>query len=79
MDRTGRYVVDANRGAGAGYFFLAHGAVPVSRPDADDLEEQELLLLGRTEVAAALKAGQFKVLPWAAIIAMALCYASDAD
>jgi len=68
----GSYAVDANRGAGTGFFFLARGAEKVAQRNADDLEEQELLLLDRSEVAAALKAGQFKVLPWASIIAMAL-------
>jgi ADP-ribose pyrophosphatase len=70
----GRYVVDANRGAGTGHFFLALGAQPVAPPGGDDLEEQELLLLYRPEVAAALRNGRFKVLAWAAMIALALLY-----
>jgi len=70
----GHYAVDANRGAGVGHFFLAHFATPVADPDADDLEEQELILLDRSEVTDALKNGQFKVLPWATIIALALLY-----
>ena len=68
----GSYRVDANRGAGIAHFFLARGARQVAEPDADDLEEQELLLLSRTEMEAALAAGEFKVLPWATIVALAL-------
>lgn len=68
----GGYPVDANRGVGSGYFYLARGALPTTERCADDLEEQELLLLPRAEVSKALFAGQFKVLPWAAAIALAL-------
>jgi ADP-ribose diphosphatase len=68
----GRYVVDGNRGAGVGHLFLATGARRVAEPDADDLEEQELLLLGRREVEEALLAGEFKVMSWATAVALAL-------
>ncbi len=68
----GRYVVDGNRGCGVGHLFLAQGARKVREPDADDLEEQELLLLTRAEVEEALLAGEFKVLSWAAVVALAL-------
>jgi len=68
----GRFPVDGNRGAGIAYPFLATGARRVTEIDADDLEEQELLLLSRTEVEAALDAGEFKSLPWAAAVALAL-------
>jgi ADP-ribose pyrophosphatase len=68
----GRYRVDANRGAGMAYFFLARQAHRVSESDSDDLEEQELLLLTRNQVQAALAAGDFKVLPWATIVSLAL-------
>ena len=40
--------------------------------DSDDLEEQELLYLSREEVEAALSAGAFKLLPWAAAVALGL-------
>ena len=64
--------MDANRGVGVAYPFLATGARRVAEIDADDLEEQELLLLSRAEVEAALDAGEFKSLPWAAAVALAL-------
>lgn len=70
----GGFPVDANRGAGTGYFYLARGAHKVAERNADDLEEQELLLLERSEVEAALSAGQFKVLPWACAVALALAW-----
>jgi ADP-ribose pyrophosphatase len=68
----GHYRIDPNRGVGTGYFYLAHHARRVADPTADDLEEQELLLLSRSEVAAALDAGEFKVLAWALNVALAL-------
>jgi ADP-ribose pyrophosphatase len=68
----GHYRVDANRGAGTAYLFLARGVRRVGEANADDLEEQELLLLSRAEMEAALADLQFKVLPWAATVALAL-------
>jgi ADP-ribose pyrophosphatase len=70
----GRYVVDGNRGSGWAHLYYARGAVPAQPIDADDLEEQELLLLTRAELAAALARGEFQVLPWAANVALALAY-----
>ncbi len=68
----GSYVVDGNRGCGVGHLFLARGTRKVADPDADDLEEQELLTMSYDEVEAALRAGEFRVLPWAAAVALAL-------
>ena len=48
------------------------GARRVTERDADDLEEQALLLLSRDELASALDAGQFKLLPWVSIVSLAL-------
>jgi ADP-ribose pyrophosphatase len=69
----GRYAVDGNRGAGHANLFLARDCVFAGRSSAsDDLEAQELVLLSRVEVERALAAGEFKVLAWAANVAMAL-------
>ena len=68
----GHFVVDGNRGAGRANLFLARGATWAQPIDADDLEEQELLLLSRAELEAALENGEFKVLPWATAVALAL-------
>ena len=68
----GQFPVDGNRGAGTAYFYIARRARPVTAIDADDLEEQELLLLTRAEVEAALDAGEIKLLPWTAVVALAL-------
>jgi ADP-ribose diphosphatase len=70
----GNYRVDANRGAGTAYAFLAIGAKKVAEPNADDLEEQELVLLNRAEVEQALFKGEFKVLPWTSLVALSLLY-----
>ena len=68
----GSYTVDANRGNGKGFFFLARHAWQEGERNADDLEEQHLLLLSRSEVETALTAGEFKIMPWASAIALAL-------
>jgi len=71
-ENLGQFAVDGNRGNGMAYFFLARDAIKVVEPNADDLEEQEMLFLSRAEVEAALARGAFKVLPWQAIMALAL-------
>lgn len=68
----GAYPVEANRGVQTGHFFLATGAQRVGDPIADDLEEQQIVRLSRAEMARALVAGEFKVLAWAAVVALAL-------
>lgn len=68
----GSFPVDGNRGAGTAHFFLAQNARRMAEIDADDLEEQELLQLTRAEMSAALDAGEFKLVPWTAVIALAL-------
>lgn len=68
----GSFPVDGNRGAGVAHYFLARDAQPEAVIDADDLEEQELLLLNRDEIEKALAAGEFKLLPWMGIVALAL-------
>ena len=56
------------------HFFLALDAAFTSRTASDDLEEQELLLLSEAELRQALLAGEFKLLPWVAIVGLALQY-----
>jgi ADP-ribose pyrophosphatase len=68
----GSYIVDPNRGVTTGHLFLARQAHYVTPRDADDLEEQELLLLTRAEIETALEKGEIKVLAWAAAVAFAL-------
>ena len=68
----GGFVVDGNRGCGVGHLYLARGARQVAQPAADDLEEQELLSMTRAEVEDALLAGEFKVMSWATVVALAL-------
>ena len=68
----GAYAVGGSHSSEKAHFFLARGAHQVAAPASDDLEEQELLLLSRQEVEAALRAGEFKVLAWATIMALAL-------
>jgi len=68
----GRYRVDSNRGAGMANLYLALGARRTAKAASDDLEQQELVQLTVKEVDQALSDGQFKVLAWAAALALAL-------
>lgn len=68
----GAFPVEANRGVQTAYFFLARGARCIAAPVADDLEEQQIVRLSRAEMQQALLTGEFKVLAWAAIVALAL-------
>lgn len=68
----GSFRVDPNRGLGTAHFFLARGIHQVTEPDADDLEEQEMLFLSQIEVEQALDAGAFQGLPWVTVTALAL-------
>ena len=70
----GSYLVDPNRGIATGHLYLARQARYVAHRDADDLEEQELLLLTRAQMESALEAGEIKILAWAAAVAFALRY-----
>lgn len=70
----GSYPVDGNRGAGTAHFFLAQNANKVTEPNADDLEEQILLLLTRDEIETAVREGAFKLVSWQAIMALALLH-----
>jgi ADP-ribose pyrophosphatase len=51
---------------------LARQARFVGKGESDDLEAQELVLLSADNVRRALYAGEFKVLAWATVIALAL-------
>ncbi len=70
----GTYVVDANRGCGTGHLFLATGARQVAEPDADDLEEQELVLLPVAELRQLVLDRSFSVMSWVAAAALALLH-----
>ena len=70
----GHYGVDGNRGAGTAYLYLARGAHRVAEASPDDLEEQQLLRLSRSDLETALVDGEFKLLSWATIVALALRY-----
>ena len=68
----GTFPVDGNHGAGKAHLFLALGAEKKRDVVSDDLEEQEPVLLSSDEVRTALSLGEFKVLSWTAVMALAL-------
>ncbi len=70
----GSYILDPNRGIATMHLFLALKAKKIAEPNSDDLEDQELLFLSRNEIENALKEGEFKILAWSAVVAMALNY-----
>lgn len=71
-ESLGEFAVDGSRGNGVAHLFLAREARKVTDIHSDDLEEQDMLLLSREELMAAVMRGAFKVLPWQALMAMAL-------
>lgn len=72
----GTYVVGPNRGIAKRFLFLARNAKQVTSPDSDDLEEQQLLHLDRSELEDALLKGEFKVAIWATVVALSLQHIS---
>ncbi len=70
----GSYILDPNRGVATMHLFLALDAEYVTEPNADDLEDQELLVLSKDELEEALKAGEFKILAWTAVVSLGLGY-----
>jgi ADP-ribose pyrophosphatase len=70
----GSHILDPNRGIATMHLFLALKAEQITEPNSDDLEDQELLFLTRSEIENALKAGEFKILAWSAVVAMSLNY-----
>lgn len=74
MMGLGSYKLDPNRGMATMHLYLALDAKYKMEPFADDLEDQELLFLSKTEIADALLAGEFKVLTSAAVVSLSLNY-----
>jgi ADP-ribose pyrophosphatase len=75
----GSYILEPNRGVATIHLFLALNAIRTTDPNSDDLEDQELLLLSQNEIENALKAGEFKVMAWSAVVAMSLNYLNNAQ
>ncbi len=70
----GSHLLDPNRGFATMHLFLALNTKQVTAPDSDDLEDQELLTLSQDEIESAMRAGEFKIITWTAIVALALNY-----
>ncbi len=75
----GGHILDPNRGIATMHLFLAMNAKKEVEPNSDDLEDQELLFLSRTQLQTALQAGEFKVLAWSAVVALSLNYLSSLE
>lgn len=75
----GSYVLDPNRGIATMHLFLALDAEETAQPIPDDLEDQELLLLSQAEIQHVLEQGDFKVVSWAATVALALNYINSSN
>jgi ADP-ribose pyrophosphatase len=68
----GAFSNDGNRGCGVGHLFFARQARQVAEPDAGDLEEMEIRLMGLDEVIEAVRRGDVAVLSVAAAIGLAV-------
>ncbi len=71
-EALGHYRVDANRGAGRAWFFLAREATLVGGQVADDIEAPQVRLLPAAEFETRILEGALKALPWTACAALAL-------
>lgn len=70
----GNYIIDSNRGCGNVYFFLAKNAKKIGEPTEIDIENPEVILMSKNEIEHAINNNEFKVLPWATNILLALKY-----
>lgn len=68
----GRFVMDANRHVGVGYFFLARDAHLVAEPDHDDLEQFTVRWVTVNELKRALFDGRVAVISYAVNLALGL-------
>jgi len=68
----GKFPCDGNHGNGFAHLYLACSAHQVGEIIADDLEEQEVIILTRNEMMQALLDGEFKVLSWSTAVALSL-------
>jgi len=66
----GGYTVNSNQGGPVSHMFRATGCRKVAEPDADDLEESEVLFLTRAELMEAAGRGAFALLTQVALFAM---------
>lgn len=70
----GDYAVDANRGCGVCYLFLALKAVRVGEPLERDEAGDEVILMDQEDVRTALLRGEFRVFSWVNAVSMALLW-----
>lgn len=66
----GGYLVNSNQGGAVSHMFHATGCRPVVAATADDLEESDMLLLSRAELAGLAARGGFPLLTQMALLAM---------
>jgi ADP-ribose pyrophosphatase len=72
MTSLGNYIMDGNRGCGTGHLFLAENCTQNGTSVADDLEDQEHIVLTPDKLKEALLQGKFGVASWTATLALAL-------
>jgi ADP-ribose pyrophosphatase len=68
----GSFIVDANRRAGQGTFFLARDARQIAAPDHDDLEAFAVRWVSADEVKAALGDGRVQGISYATALSLGL-------
>jgi ADP-ribose pyrophosphatase len=68
----GKYIMDANRRCGWGFFYLARGAQQIARPDPGDLGEMTVQLRTLHEMRDLLSAGTLVSGPTALCLGLAL-------
>jgi len=76
---VGSYVANGNQGCGKIHLFRAEAARKVAVPGADDLEEIRVVLMGKQELASALKNGDITALSAVMVVGQALAGLLDVD
>lgn len=66
----GAYTMNGNYGSGRAHFFRAQRARSTAQPDSKDLEEMEIMLISRGELASSLRRGEVHLMSTAALISM---------
>jgi ADP-ribose pyrophosphatase len=70
----GRYVLAGNMRGGFAYVFLATGCHMVAEPDSGDLEEQQVIWMGRPQIESIWRNGELAQLGSAAALGLAFSH-----
>jgi ADP-ribose pyrophosphatase len=71
-EALGTFALDGSTGCGRGHLFLARGAMRVTAPRLDEMEDIDVVLLDEPALRAALRAHAVTMMPTACAVGLAL-------